>query len=204
MLYKFDKESLLFKRSYEVIKYKIVLSLILICFGATLVSAISATKEKNKLKREIVEKENRLKFIKLPLREDSYVEDVIESIGYNFNNKQKNNIEVFIKKHRTKIEEAKVPITAVVWIAFNESEFNSKAKNPNSSACGMFGFIDSTWKDMCKLKGVSYTNRFDENKQVIILLTYLNYLYNKTQNWEKVMRSYQGQRQLYPTKFLFK
>lgn len=97
-------------------------------------------------------------------------------------------------------------MTLVVWIAFKESTFNVEAKNKKkgSTACGLFGFIDSTWNEMCKLKGVSTQGRFDEHKQVDILITYLNYQYNKHGSWYKVMRAYGGGNLQYPLTFLLK
>lgn len=204
MLYRFDKESLLFKKSYQLIKYRIVLSITLLLFAGTLISAISVTKEKQKLQTILEQKEQRLKFINTPLRENRYLEDVVESIGYNFAQKEIKKINIFISNYRNIIEESQIPITMVIWIAYKESNFNYKAKNKLSSSKGMFGFIDSTWNSMCKLKGVGTEGRYNEKKQVEILITYLNYLYNRHKDWEKVMRCYQGQQQLYPTNFLFK
>ena len=95
-------------------------------------------------------------------------------------------------------------MSLVVWIAYKESRFDVKAKNPTSSACGLFGFVDGTWNEMCKLKGVGTEGRFNEDKQVDVLITYLNYLYNREKDWYKVMKAYGGNKIQYPFKFLIK
>lgn len=40
-----------------------------------------------------------------------------------------------------------IPVEYALATAQRESGFNPKAKNPNSSASGLFQFIDGTWKD---------------------------------------------------------
>lgn len=41
-------------------------------------------------------------------------------------------------------------------IAFCESEYKEDARNPNSSAKGVFQFIDGTWASVNRIRGLSY------------------------------------------------
>lgn len=203
-LYKYDSEALVYRKTNRLLKYRIIVAVLFISFGATLISAVQFKSEISEKEIIIKEKENRIKQINSPLREEFYIEDLTEAIGHNFTEKEKLQVEDLALRHREKIEKAKVPMTLVVWIAYKESRFDVKAKNPNSSACGLFGFIDGTWNEMCKLKGVGTEGRFNEDKQVDILITYLNYLYNKHGDWKAVMQSYHGGELQYPFKFLLK
>jgi hypothetical protein len=186
------------------LKYRVIVAVLFISFGATLVSAVQFKSEIGEKEKIIREKENRIKQISSPLREEYYVEDLIQAIGHNFTEKEKLQVEDLALKHREKIEKAKVPMSLVVWIAYKESRFDTKAKNSTSSACGLFGFVDGTWNEMCKLKGVGTEGRFNEDKQVDILITYLNYLYNKHGDWKTVMKAYGGNKLHYPFHFLVK
>lgn len=49
------------------------------------------------------------------------------------------------------------PIEYMIALAYVESGFDPKAKNPNSSATGLYQFIDATWKDMTDRYG-QYAN----------------------------------------------
>ena len=203
-LYHYDSEALVFRKTNRLLKYRVIVAVLFISFGATLVSAVQFKSEIGEKEKIIREKENRIKQISSPLREEYYVEDLIQAIGHNFTEKEKLQVEDLTLKHREKIEKAKVPMSLVVWIAYKESRFDTKAKNSTSSACGLFGFVDGTWNEMCKLKGVGTEGRFNEDKQVDILITYLNYLYNKHGDWKTVMVKYHGGKLQYPFKFLLK
>jgi hypothetical protein len=204
MYYRFNKEKLLFEKTYKVLKYKIVSIILLLCLSGTLLSAITLKSKADVLKQIVKEKEKRISLIKQPLREETYVKDLYNSIGFKLTPKQYKTFERLSLKYKNKIEEAKVPATLVWWIGYKESRFNPEATNKESSAKGQFQFLDGTWNTMCKLKGVSKQGRFDEEKQVDILLTYLNYLYNKYGNWSDSMKEYHGGEYQYPVTFLFK
>jgi len=203
-LFHYDSEALVYRKTNRLLKYRIIVAVLFLSFGATLISAVQFKSEISEKERIIKEKENRIKQINSPLREEFYIEDLIEAIGHNFTEKEKLQIEDLALRHREKIEKAKVPMTLVVWIAYKESRFDVKAKNPTSSACGLFGFVYGTWNEMCKLKGVGTEGRFNEDKQVDILITYLNYLYNKHGDWRAVMKAYGGNKLHYPFHFLIK
>ncbi len=203
-LFKYDKENLVFKKTNKLLKYRLIVAVLSIFLGLTLVSVIKFKSEIIEKEEKIREKERKIELIKSPIREDYYINDLVKSIGHKFTKEEIEEIEKFTTKYKDKVEEAHVPMTLVVWIAYKESRFDHKAKNPNSSASGLFGFIDNTWNSMCKLKGVNKSGRFNKDKQVDILLTYLNYLYNRTGNWESVLKAYHGGTLQYPFNFLIK
>lgn len=95
-------------------------------------------------------------------------------------------------KYKDLINTYKVPHNLVWYKAFKESRLNPNAKNSSSSAKGMFQFIDGTWRIMCKKGGLNITGRFNEHQQVEVMCIYLNYLYDKYGNWEKVHNEYCG------------
>ena len=203
-LFKYDSENLVYRRTNRLLKYRIIVAVLFLSVSLLSFVAVKTKAEIGEKERIIKEKENRIKQINSPLREEFYIEDLVEAIGHDFTEKEKLQIEDLALRHREKIEKAKVPMTLVVWIAYKESRFDIKAKNPNSTACGLFGFIDVTWNEMCKLKGVGTEGRFNEDKQVDVLITYLNYLYNREKDWKTVMVKYHGGKLQYPFKFLLK
>ncbi len=95
-------------------------------------------------------------------------------------------------KYKRLINAYKVPHNLLWFIAFKESRLNPKADNRSSSAKGMFQFIDGTWKEMCKKGGKDLKGRLDEAQQVEVMCIYLNYLYEKYGNWERVHNEYVG------------
>ena len=202
--YKYNEDKLMFEKTYKVLKYKFITVLLLSTLCFICISAIKLKTEKEELKLKVLKKEQRIKAIKQPLREETYVEDLVETIGHNFSQKEIEQIEEFTSTYRDKLEKEKIPITLVIWIAYKESRFDHTAKNQTSSACGLFGFVDGTWNEMCKLKGTSNKGRYDKDKQVEVLVTYLNYLYNIHKDWKKVMKAYHGGDLQYPFKFLIK
>ena len=145
-----------------------------------------------------------MSFIKQPIREDTYVEDLYKNIGFKLNASQYERFSELALKYKDDVAEAKIPATLVWYVAFKESRFDVKATNDTSSASGMFQFIDVTWNTICKLSGEKRTGRFDEEKQVRIMLKYLNYLYGKYGSWDKSMEEYHGGVYQYPVNFLFK
>lgn len=204
MVYKYNKEKLLFEKTYKLLKYKIFTFILLIALAGTLISSVKLKNNSDELKEIIKQKEQRIALIKQPLREETYIKDLYKNIGFKLNDEQAEKFERLALKYRDQIEEAKVPATLVWWIAFKESRFNPEATNGESSAKGQFQFLDGTWNAMCKLKGVGRGGRFNEEKQVEILLTYLNYLYRKHGDWGKSMHEYHGGEYQYPMSFLFK
>lgn len=203
-VFKFNKDKIAFQKTDILLKYKAIVAVLAILFSLTLISAM-------KLKTEVVtkeiiikQKEDRIKIIRTPLREENYIEDLQKAIGFKLTNKQHKEFTKLALKYKEQIEEAKVPATLVWWIAFKESGFQKDMKNPKSSSKGLFGFIDGTWNEVCKMKGYNNTGRFREEKQVRVLLDYLNYLYNKYNSWEGSMFEYHGRVYQYPVLFLFK
>lgn len=95
-------------------------------------------------------------------------------------------------KYKDLINAYKVPHNLVWYKAFKESRLNPNAKNNSSSAKGMFQFIDETWKVMCKKGGLNVAGRLNEAQQVEVMCIYLNYLYDKYGNWERVHNEYCG------------
>ncbi len=53
-------------------------------------------------------------------------------------------------------KEFNVPVEAMMAVAYQESKFNSSAKNPLSSALGMYQHIDSTWAAVASRYGSKY------------------------------------------------
>ncbi len=203
-LFKYDSESLVYRKTNKLLKYRVIVIILFLLFTISLMSLIRYGMIIGEKEQIIREKEQRINLINMPLRTEYYVSDIVQSIGHDFTKKEILQIEDLSLRHRTKIDNAKVPMTLVIWIAYKESRFQPKSKNPNSSACGLFGFIDGTWNEMCKLRGVGTEGRFDEDKQVDILITYLNYLYNKHGDWHKVMKAYHGGKLQYPFNFIVK
>ena len=95
-------------------------------------------------------------------------------------------------KYKQLISNHNIPANLVWYIAIKESNLDVNAKNPKSSATGLFQFINSTWKEMCKRSGMDISGRFNEEKQVKVMLTYLDFLYNKYGNWKDVHKEYVG------------
>lgn len=90
------------------------------------------------------------------------------------------------------IEKSHIPHEYMWYIAIKESRLNTKAKNNQSTAKGMFQFLNGTWELMCKRKGTDIGGRYDEKKQVVIMVEYVNYLYLKHKNWYKLFQEYAG------------
>lgn len=210
-MYKFDKENLMFVKTNVLLKHRAIIFVLLLSFF--LVSFITIEKHKEILNKEriiyekelvIKQKENRIKEIKAPIRKDNYVEDLYKNIGFKLTDKQYKRFSKLALKYKCKLEENHIPATLVWWVAFKESGFDINAKNSTSSAKGMFQFLDGTWNSMCKMKACSKDGRFNEEKQVDIMITYLNYLYGKYGNWEKSMNEYHGGQYQYPVNFLLK
>lgn len=202
--YIFNKEELDFEVTNILIKYKVFLTILLILFGATLTSVVSFKHEIAEKERIIKEKEERIRLVKEPLRKEYYIQDLYSAIGFKLNKKQFKTFSELALKYRSQIEEAKVPATLVWYIAYKESRFESNVKNSESSAHGFFQIVNGTWKEMCKLKGYDLGGRNNEQKQVTVVLDYLNYLYNKRGSWEEVSKDYQGGKINYNVGFLFK
>lgn len=203
-LFKYDSENLVYRRTNKILKYRIIITVLFISFGATLVSAVKFKSEIGEKEKIIKEKENRIKQINTPLREETYVEDLVEAIGFKLTEDEFERFSFLALKYRNQIEEAKVPATLVFWVFYKESRFNVKAENNNSTAKGLGQMLDGTWNEMCKMKGYSVDGRFNEQKQVTVTLDYLNYLYERYGSWGKSMEAYAGNKLHYPFHFLVK
>lgn len=210
-MYKFNEDNLLFEETNILFKYKVVIGVLILSVFLLSFSAIKTIVKKEELKEVISKKDsliqvknNRIKQIKEPLREDCYVEDLYKAIGFKLTKEQYKRFSELALKYKSQIEEAHVPATMIWYVAYKESRFNVNAKNTESSSRGIFQFISSTWNSMCKLAGENTDGRFDEEKQVRIMLVYVNYLYNRYHSWEKVCSAFRGFEPHYNTKFLFK
>jgi hypothetical protein len=210
-IFKFDENDLVYKKTNILKKYKAFIGLLLIIIISLSFSSFKMFEYTNNLKKEIILKEKELNYtinkidkIREPISENKYVEDLYNNIGFNLNPTQFSRFEYLSLKYKKLIDEKQVPATLVWWVAYKESNFKIEAQNKESSAKGMFQFIDGTWNLICKIKGYKKEGRFDEEKQVLVMLDYLNYLYNKHQSWSKVMNEYHGGEYQYPVTFLFK
>ena len=203
-MYKFNKEKLVFEKTYKLMAHRIVSAGLFLCLGISLMSTIKAEEQKEKLRQTLIEKEKRIKLIKQPLREETYLDDLYKNIGFTLTDKEREVFEKDALKYREQIETAKVPATLVWWIAYNESNFDHKIKNKNSTATGSFQILQGTWDAMCKLEGMPNTGRLNKDKQMRVLLVYLNYLYARHGNWKKSMDEYMGGVAHYPINFLLK
>ena len=202
--FKYDSENLVYRRTNKTLKYRIIVAVLFISFVATLVSAVKLKSEIGEKEKIIKEKENRIKQINTPLREETYVEDLYRAIGFKLTEDEFERFSFLALKYRNQIEEAKVPATLVWWIAYKESRFNVNAENKTSTAKGMYQFLSGTWNQICKMKGYNVGGRFNEQKQVTVMLDYMNYLYNKHSSWEKSVEEYHGGEYQYPVLFLMK
>ena len=202
--FKYDSENLVYRRTNKILKYRIIVAVLFISFGATLVSAVKFKSEIGEKEKIIKEKENIIKQINTPLREDTYVEDLYKAIGFKLTEDEFERFSFLALKYRNQIEEAKVPATLVFWVFYKESRFNVKAENNSSTAKGLGQMLDGTWNEMCKMKGYSIDGRFNEQKQVTVTLDYLNYLYERYGIWDKSMEAYAGFKYHYPVNFLLK
>lgn len=210
-MYKFNEEKLLFEKTNVILKYRVIIGVLILFVFLASFSAVKTNLKKEELK-EVIDlkdsvisaKNKKIEKIKTPLREETYVEDLYEAIGFKLTDKEYKRFSYLALKYRDDIEKAHVPASLIWWVAYKESRFNVNAKSTESSASGQFQFIHSSWKMSCKLAGVTTDGRFDEEKQVRIMLVYLNYLYNKYGNWEGVMNEYHGGVYHYPVNFLLK
>ena len=127
-------------------------------------------------------------------KKDSNVEYSIfrKSINIQLSEFKEKKLRYLYFKYKQLINNHNIPANLVWYIAIKESNLDVNAKNPKSSATGLFQFINSTWKEMCKRGGMDISGRFNEEKQVKVMLTYLDFLYNKYGNWKDVHKEYVG------------
>jgi hypothetical protein len=127
-------------------------------------------------------------------KKDSNVEYSIfrKSINIQLSEFKEKKLRYLYFKYKQLISNHNIPANLVWYIAIKESNLDVNAKNPKSSATGLFQFINSTWKEMCKRGGMDISGRFNEEKQVKVMLTYLDFLYNKYGNWKDVHKEYVG------------
>src|SRR6056297_1456494 len=74
-------------------------------------------------------------------------EKVVETPIYDRKLKTREDVKEYIRWHAEFME---IDPNLALELARIESNFNPKAKNPNSSAGGVYMFIDSTWKMYCQ------------------------------------------------------
>jgi hypothetical protein len=127
-------------------------------------------------------------------KKDSNVEYSIfrKSINIQLSEFKEKKLRYLYFKYKQLISNHNIPANLIWYIAIKESNLDVNAKNPKSSATGLFQFINSTWKEMCKRGGMDISGRFNEEKQVKVMLTYLDFLYNKYGNWKDVHKEYVG------------
>lgn len=203
-MYRYDSENLVYVKTNKLLKYKIIVAVLFL--SVTFLSFVTAKSHLEIAEKEniIKQKENRIKEITAPLREETYVQDLYKAIGFKLTKEQYNRFSQLALKYKNQIEEAKVPATLVWWTAYKESRFNVNAENETSSAKGMYQFLTGTWNEICKMKGYNLDGRFNEQKQVTVMLDYMNYLYDKHGSWEKSVEEYHGGEYQYPVLFLMK
>lgn len=65
-------------------------------------------------------------------------------------------------------QEYGVPVEEALDIAFCESSFNPNAKNPNSSAVGLYQFLSGTFLEGVKKRNLDWTldDRYDPKKNI--------------------------------------
>lgn len=195
-------------KKYTILKYRVLTTVLVSLTLFTVFSFVPENKllqEDILLKEQIIkEKEEEILKAKAKIKTENYVENITNKIGHKFTKSEIRQIEEFTGTYREDIEEARIPMSLVVWIAYKESNFNHLAKNPKSSASGLFGFIDGTWNSMAKIGGVSNSGRYDKDKQVKMLTIYLNHLYRQKKDWKAVVMAYHGNKLQYSVKFLDK
>ena len=201
-LYTYNKKTLLFEKfhiPYKAFTVLIFCGIILFTVNVKLYFQIA---EKDRI---IAEKNKLIEEIKTPLGKSyDYITDLHKTIGFDLTDDEFLRFKGLANKYRGQIESAKVPATLVWYIAYRESRFIHTAKNDKSTAKGLFQFVDNTWNEVCKIKGYSKDSRFDADKQIKVMLDYLNIQYEKHKDWNKVVESYHGGRKLYDIKFLLK
>jgi hypothetical protein len=210
-LFKFNSDKLTYQKTNILLKYKLIIFLLLLSTFLLSFAVFEVTEHSKKLKQVIVQKDdviagkiNKIIDINEPMRDETYVEDLYKYIGFKLTPQQYERFSYLALKYRKDIEAAKIPATLVWWTAYKESRFDPEQKNLSSTAKGMFQFLDGTWNEVCKMKGYSRDGRFSEEKQVKVMLAYLNYLYGKYGSWGKSMEEYHGGEYQYPITFLFK
>ena len=210
-LFKYNSEKLAFQQTNILLKYKLIIGSLLLSIFLLSFTMFKVTEHSEKLQMEILKKEdviagkiNKITAINEPIRDENYVEDLKKYIGFKLTPQQYERFSYLAIKYRSDIEKSKIPATLVWWTAYKESRFDPEQKNETSTAKGMFQFLDGTWNAICKMNGYSKDGRFQEEKQVKVMLAYLNYLYNKHGSWNKAMVEYHGGEYQYPIKFLFK
>ena len=127
-------------------------------------------------------------------KKDSNIEYSIfrKSINVQLSEFKEKKLRYLYFKYKQLINNHNIPANLIWYIAIKESNLDVNAKNPKSSATGLFQFINSTWKEMCKRGGMDISGRFNEEKQVKVMLFYLDFLYNKYGNWRDVHKEYVG------------
>ncbi len=102
----------------------------------------------------------------------------------------------------TMIQESRdrgIPIQIFLGLFDYESDFNVRAKNPESTARGLGQFLDSTARWVAQERGVPYTYDMLDDPVYSIRHTawYLEYLYKRHGSWPKALHGYGDQTESY-------
>ena len=194
-MYSYNPQTLLFEPNNNFKKLIALLILLLILVFLLLSSSISKGQMVEKLKKA-TDVQNKIINILQNKPKDSaeeyrFFRSSLEK-SINPTPREEQRLKHLYFKYKDLINAYKVPHNLVWYKAFKESRLNPNAKNNSSSAKGMFQFIDETWKVMCKKGGLNVSGRLNEAQQVEVMCIYLNYLYDKYGNWERVHNEYCG------------
>lgn len=188
------------------IMFPLVIFIFILLYGNKVINS-QLNDTVTKYEKIIKIKNNHIKKLQTPYSniDSVFLKELKENMKCNLSREENRELNRLAIKYRSLIDSNHIP-HALVWrVSFKESRFNIKAVNKQgSSAKGLFGFINSTWNAMCKRAGMHNGGRFDERKQLLVMIEYLNYLYSKHGNWNSAMREYHGGKFLYPVSFLFK
>ena len=188
------------------IMFPLVIFIFILLYGNKVINS-QLNDTVTKYEKIIKIKNNHIKKLQTPYSnvDSVFLKELKENMTCNLSREENRELNRLAIKYRSLIDSNHIP-HALVWrVSFKESRFNIKAVNKQgSSAKGLFGFINSTWNAMCKRAGMHSGDRFNERKQLLVMIEYLNYLYAKHGNWNSAMREYHGGKFLYPISFIFK
>jgi hypothetical protein len=194
-MYSYNKETLQFEPNKNFKKIILIIIFLLIGLCLTLSSAISKNKMISQLEAKSKTQHKIINVLQNKPKDSAEEYKFFRSsLGKSIDptKQEENRLKHLYFKYKDLINAYKVPHNLVWYKAFKESRLNPNAKNGVSSAKGMFQFIDQTWKGMCKKGGLNLLGRMNEAQQVEVMCIYLNYLYDKYGNWERVHNEYCG------------
>jgi hypothetical protein len=205
-MYKFNQESLQWQLDEEKqFKYNFFKKATIGVVITFLVMVLYFDAEAQKQKDTILVQESKIDTLQMYLNhlqatgQDSATEyaDFRRSLPLKMTDAQEKRLHYLYFKYKDVINKHHIPNNLLWYISFRESGFNVNAKNSESSASGLFQFILSTWKAMCKRGGMDISGRFNEAKQVEVMCIYLDFLYAKYGNWKDVHSEYCGGKIIY-------